>query len=397
LDLDQDQHNEQTPCPCDSGLAYDACCGRQDHSQVNIVASISSQCIHSEEPLSPQLQTALDHLDTSPDLFPARINFAEGQAWFVKMSPRWYRESVFLDPARIKGSCIIQTELAWLQEITDRIVDQPNAYIFHTAFCGSTLMSQALDAAFQTLPVREPEVLGNLMMYLRNPDKLSEDKDAWYRRIMALLSRRYEEHEVPVIKANDYANPMMLAMIERQTQAPQLFMYTPLREFLAGCLKADNRKQWIAQRYKNLLPAIHYRLGLGADFHIDENSYGELAALYWSFNIVLFNQAYRHAPESIRSLEFSAMLKNTPDAIKRCGKWFELEPRENVDIEQAIAPLFGVYSKNSKFTYSPAQREKDITDLVDANKEELMKAEKLAYQLLGKDYPHAGLHGSLLA
>ena len=107
---DQYQSNDQTLCPCDSGLAYDDCCGREVRRQANIVATISLQGIHSEEPLSSQLQTALDHLDTSPDLFPARINFAESQAWFVKMSPRWYRESVFLDPARIKGSCIIQTE-----------------------------------------------------------------------------------------------------------------------------------------------------------------------------------------------------------------------------------------------------------------------------------------------
>lgn len=386
----------EAPCPCDSGFAYEECCNKQDRSQPNIVAMVSAEGITAAEPLTPQLQAALDNIDTSPALFPARIRFAENEAYFIKLSPRWYQQSVFMDPGRIIGSCIIQTDLEWLQSVSDKIGSQRSAYIFHTAFCGSTLMSQALDAVYQTVPIREPELLGNLLTYLRNPKNTPQDKDAWYRRIMALLSRRFETQQMAVVKANDYANPIMLAMIERHSDAPMLFMYTPLREFLTGCLKADNRKQWIAQRYASLRLPIAQRLGLDSDFTVAEDAYGEQAALYWSYNIALFHKAYRDAPESVRSLEFSNMLENPTDAVKRCGEWFGLRAIEDVDFEEALVPLLGVYSKNSQFTYSAEQREKDITKLLDAHPEELASAEKLAHELLGADYPQAGLPGSLL-
>lgn len=386
----------ESPCPCESGYRFAECCGEQDRSRQHRLATVSTAGIHAETPVSAQLQEALRNLDADPGLFPARINFADKQAFLVKMSPRWYRESVFLDPARIIGRCLIEAELQWLQDVSDKISWQPSAFIFHTAFCGSTLMSQALDAAYHTVPIREPELLGNLLMYLRNPANSIEDKDAWYRRVMALLSRRFDAQHKVVIKANDYANPIMLAMIERHTDAPLLFMYTPLREFLVGCLKADNRKQWIAQRYAALRLPINQLLGIGPDFTVAENAYGELAALYWSYNIALFHKAYRNLPARVRSLEFNHMLDDPYTAVARCANWFGLSPIEGVTIEQAVTPLLGVYSKNSKFTFSQQQRDRDMETLLSTHQTELAAAEELARKLLAADYPEDGLPGDLL-
>ncbi|MDT8384052.1 MAG: SEC-C domain-containing protein [Gammaproteobacteria bacterium] len=391
-----DIESSEMPCPCGSGLVYGACCGKAERSQPHIVAAITTEGVVADEPLTAQLQEALEHIDASPALFPARVNFAEYQSYFIMMSPQTYRDSVFMDPGRIKGSCIIQTDLAWLRSACDKIAGQQTAFIFHTAFCGSTLMSQALDAAYHTLPIREPELLGNLLAYLRNPANSPQDKDAWYRRVMALLSRRFDAQQMAVVKANDYANPLMLAMIERHADAPLLFMHTPLQEFLAGCLKANNRKQWIAQRYAALRQPINQLLGLGPDFTVAEDAYGELAALYWSYNIALFHKAYRSMPARVRSLEFNHMLANPYTAVARCADWFGLMPIEGTTLEQAMAPLLGVYSKNSKFTYSPQQRDGEITALLSAHQAELAAAEELARKLLAADYPEDGLPGDLL-
>lgn len=385
-----------SPCPCDSGFTFGECCNNADRTETNIVATVDAEGVHSEKPLTPQLQAALDNLATDPALFPARVWFDDDEAYFIKMSPRWYQQGVFMDPGRIIGSCVIQTNLEWLKEVCEKITTQDSAYIFHTAFCGSTLMSQALDAVYQTLPIREPELLGNLLAYLRNPKNPPADKDAWYQCVMALLSRRFGQQQKAVIKANDYANPIMLAMIERHTNMPILFMYTPLREFLTGCLKADTRKKWIAQRYASLRQPIAHQLGLDEGFSVAEDAYGEMAALYWSYNISVFLKAWRAAPESVRSLEFTNMLESPSVAVKRCGEWFGLRAIEGIDSDAALAPLMGVYSKNSNFTYSSEQREKDIAKVLDAHPEELASAEALAHKLLGTDYPETGLPGSLL-
>ncbi|MCI0507403.1 MAG: hypothetical protein L0Z73_15020 [Gammaproteobacteria bacterium] len=246
-----------TGCPCESGLTFSGCCGVENRSAVSadISAVVSANGIIEKYKLTPQIQSAINLIHSNPDLFPARINFFESKAWFVKMSPRWYRESVFLDPGRIKGTFVIETDLTWLREVCERITWQLASFIFHTAFCGSTLMSQALDALFDCLPLREPEVLGNVLVYER-PHAEAENQRTWLHCVLHLLSRRYEPDQAVVVKANDHANPLTLALAKSGYHVPMLFMYTPLSEFLAGCLKAKNRREWIAQRYKSVVSAV---------------------------------------------------------------------------------------------------------------------------------------------
>ena len=385
-------------CPCDSGLLYSECCGVEDRSAVNadIRAIVSMEGIAAERQLTPQIQSSIASISESQDLFPARINFFENKAWFVKMSPRWYRESVFLDPGRIKGTFVIEADLTWLQEVSTSVAWQPTAFIFHTAFCGSTLMSQALDVIFNSLSLREPEVLGNALVYQRS-NANDEQKNTGLDCVLRLLSRRYESDQPVVVKANDYANPLMLALTNSQYQTPILFMYTPLSEFLVGCLKAKNRREWIAQRYKSIGNAIPQWLSLPADLSINEDAYGKMAAVYWCYNIALYLEVSRRSNTQVCSLDFNHMLANPLESVTAAGKLFGLDQLGNVNVSEQIQRLFGVYSKNSKFAYSPEQRDSEIKTLLKDNQAQLEQAEQLAQHLLGNRYPSLGLPGNLLA
>jgi len=395
------------PCPCDSGLSYEHCCGITNRTALNadIVARLTTDGVETNGKLTTQMDTALESFATTPDLFPARFNFFQQKAWFVKMSPRWYSESVFLDPGRIRGTCIIESELECLQQITRDIAWQPSAYIFHTAFCGSTLMAQALDAVFNCLPLREPEVLGNLLVYINSQatdsspeskQKSEQDKRDWLDRILRLLSRRYAPGQAAVIKANDYANPMMIKLLECPHEIPVLFMYTPLAEFFAACLKADNRREWIRARYKLVSTDAARLLKLPAGLSINDDDYAQMAAVYWCFNIALYLQAWRRFPEKLYSLDFNAMLAQPRESIEACGRMFGLESLDDIDINEQINGLLGVYSKNSQFNYSPQQRTDDIRRLLAEYKTEMDTAERLAHQLLADNYPDDLLPGHLI-
>lgn len=384
-------------CPCESGLVFSECCGAENRRAVNadITAVITTDGTTVKQELTPHIQSAIASIADNPELFPARIDFANNKAWFVKMSPRWYRESVFLDPGRIKGTVVIEADLAWLQQICDKITWQPTSFIFHTAFCGSTLMSQALDALFQSLPLREPEVLGNALVFQRS-NVTAHAKQHWLDYVLRLLSRRFDKNELVVVKANDYANPMMIELINLNYRIPVLFMYTPLNEFLAGCLKAENRREWIAQRYKSVVSFASQRLELPKDVFIKEDDYGKMAAVYWCYNIALYLEAARQSASQVQSLDFNQMLENPLKAVRAAGASFGLAVLDNIDMQSEIKRLFGTYSKNSKFAYSPEQRNNDIKVLLKQYQTELCEAEQLANQLLGNDYPVHGLPGNLL-
>ena len=388
-------------CPCNSGLDYSQCCGVEGRTALNaeIVAYLKAGEIDTTPDLTAEMRSAIETISGNPDLFAARVNLFDEKAWFVKMSPAWYQQSVFLDPARIKGTCLVETDLPSLEQICDAIRWQPTSFIFHTAFCGSTLMSQALDQVFNCLCLREPELLGGILFYIRS--KVStEEKTVWFERLLNLMSRRYSPEQSVVIKANDYANPVMNDILEWKPEIPVLFMYTPLNEFIAGCLKADNRRNWIADRYNSIKSMLPDSLEAINKQKIDESSHGEMAAVYWSYNVSQFLKAVSSGAKNLKSLDFKDMLANPVEAIKVSGQLFDLKPLEvgegSRSLEEKIDELFSVYSKNPKFTYSPQQRNDDIKKILDANKSELKAGEALSRKLLGDNYPDSKLPNDLL-
>jgi len=384
-------------CPCESGLPFSECCGVENRCAINadIVTVVAKDGTFAKHNLTPQMQASLTSVSKHPDMFPVRIDFADDKAWLVKMSPRWYRESVFLDPARIKGTIVVEANINWLKQTCDSIEWQPLSFIFHTAFCGSTLMSQSLDALFQSLPLREPEALGNLLVYQRsNPEGKGVQDSA--DLVLKLLSRRYTANEPVVVKANDYANPLINLLSGSHYSMPLLFMYTPLDEFLAGCLKAKNRLAWIRQRYQSIVDIAVRKLGLLPEVQINDDAYGKMAAVYWSYNIALYLDVLQQAASQARSLDFNQMLERPLEVVVEAGTFFGLTPRQNVNATAEIERLFGVYSKNSKFTYSPKQRVEDIQSALKQHRNELDEAEQLARQLLGNEYAVERLPANLL-
>jgi hypothetical protein len=122
-----------------------------------------------------------------------------------------------------------------------------------------------------------------------------------------------------------------------------------------------------------------------------------MAAIYWSYNIALYLKARQYSSQQIRCLDFNHMLANPREAVEACGQLFGLQALSDVDHDSEINKLFGVYSKNSNFIYSPQQRSNDIQRILKNNPNHLEAAEHLARELLQKDYPEKELPGKLLS
>lgn len=379
------------PCPCDSALRYDTCCG----GETTVRANIDDDGLLCGHDVTPRIERAHAAIACDPTLFPARFDFENRRAQLINMSPHWYRESVFLDPPRIRGRYAIDASIAGLERLLGDRQAQPAVFIFHTAFCGSTLMSQALDALYEGLPLREPEVLGNLLLTLRAPQIDASCKQRAYHMVLHMLTRRYETTQPAVIKANDYANPMMLEIIAREPTAPLLFMYVPLREFVIGCLRAPSRRDWIRQRYHAIrAAAAPFFAATDATVHRDD-AFGEMAAFYWAYNVALFRRAQSREPRRVRSLDFNTMLIDPLAATTASAQHFALAPRSNVDAAPILRRLFGAYSKNKSYPYSPQQREQDLRDFGAIHSAQIDAAHEFARRLLNTHDTNAALPGAL--
>jgi len=387
----------QQPCPCESGRNYFECCGNSLNVDLDFIADLSKQQHPDiQKKLNQELLTAIAEINSTPDLFPVTIDFLADRVELVKMSPYWYSESNFLDRQRIQGRCAIRADVQWLSDSVEQNNWQLTPFIFHSAFCGSTLMVRALEQLFDCLPLKEPGALGGLLDYALSRG-YSETKETTYQKqVLSLLSRRFSRDQISVIKANDLHNAYINALMKSQFDFPVLLMYTGLNDFIFGCLKTQDRQQWIADRFEYTVDYFKNRFELSDieqlvpdQFH--QLDYAKKAAAYWSFNILLFFEIIEEFPDRVKTLDFNAMLENPLSSINACGCWLGLSKLPGVNPKIELSWLMGQHAKNLNQTYSPEQRQDDMLQVLRENKDVLPEAEALARKILGNRYPDNGL------
>ena len=381
------------PCPCESGFEFSLCCGNPRITGLNQIADFRYDAV--SEKLNHELSVAIETIENNPDLFPVNIDFSSHLVELVKMSAFWFSESTFLDKNRIQGRCTLVADLDWLRQKIKALNWQYSPFIFHSAFCGSTLMSRALDLCYGCLPLREPDSLGSLLRYAYTATYKPEKEKDYLLLLMTLLSRRYDAKEPVVIKSNDYTNAYLTTLLAENNDFPVLIMYTKLEEFVAGCLKDDARKQWINERYQYCDSIIAQRFPDYPLPALTTRHSAEQAAVYWCFNMLLFMEAIDKHPTRIKTLDFSEMLSNPIKAVESCAQWFLLNKRDGIHLPAEINWLLGVHAKDTLYAYSPEQRMEDIHQVLSDNQDDLQQAKDVAKSILKNKYPQQGLPNSL--
>ena len=123
--------------------------------------------------------------------------------------------------------------------------DLPNSrFIFHTAFCGSTLLSNLLAGAIPSLPMREPEVLGVLANLKAAKSKLTRQPERWSKLISFTLRQLQKSWgELPVItKPSNWANPLIPDILRVQPDCQTVTISMGLEDFLIANLRGGKER-----------------------------------------------------------------------------------------------------------------------------------------------------------
>lgn len=176
----------------------------------------------------------------------------EIEAHFVPMSRRSYRASSHLDRRMVASGRA--TRRLTLRELLDRreeIESSANrvAYVFHTAFCGSTLLASCLDHRGVCLSYKEPLSLTQLCLAKpcseRTPAMSEEEWVGLSRSTVALLSKVFHPSELALIKPSNACNGAIPALLSAaRGEARAILLYSNLTDFLCSILKSDGRRRW---------------------------------------------------------------------------------------------------------------------------------------------------------
>lgn len=337
-------------------------------------------------------------LFASPRLYPEHLDAARKELRFCRMTPESYRQSPFLDHRIVKPESWSQA--IPLDELTDWEIpphSDPVHYIFHSAFCCSTLLTRYLDNLRTGLTLREPHslYLAASLLRFRGTGILPElEPPIWersYRFIRRLLARRYAPSDAVFIKPSDGCNNLATDLLSAHPDNRGIFLYSTLERFLVSTLKVAERHEWARIRVRELsLDQMRTTGRVVAD--PSTLDLPQTVALVWLYHTSSYRRmANSPVGEHLVAVDSQALMEQPETALDKILHHFGVSV-ERERIAAAIAdPDLTIHSKETSMPYSNELREREFQQARHEFQEGVESGLKWASQVLGEDNAYSPL------
>jgi hypothetical protein len=222
----------------------------------------------------------------------------------------------------------------------------PVGFIFHTAFCGSTLLSRALNSSPNSIVLKEPRALFRLSEASLRLE--ASDLMPHIENVMTEISQPWAEQGKVVIKPTNSCNRIASYLVLPSDKV--IFLYSSLEEFLISCLKklpeSAQQLNWMA---KHLVNGSNLADSLGIPENIEFNLI-EAAVIAWTTSIEYYsNMVDQNFSDWYQIIQYSELKKNTVEVVQSAGKHFQI-PDEYIDQNEVLnRAFFDAKSQNKEF------------------------------------------------
>jgi hypothetical protein len=216
-------------------------------------------------------------------------------------------------------------------------------FIFHSAYCCSTLLSNALDREGVASTLKEPVVLNDLVGWRHRggpPEKIAEVLDS----SLTLLARPFGAAEAVVVKPSNVVNGLASAMLTIRPSAHALLLYAPLPIYLGSIAKKGLwGRRWVRDLLLKQLKEGFISFGFEAEDYMLQTDL-QVAATGWLAQHQLFAGLAERWPERVRTLNSEVLLERPAEALEALALLFGLQV-ESGALSEIIEEVF---SKNAK-------------------------------------------------
>lgn len=258
----------------------------------------------------------------------------------------------------------------------------PLHFLFHSAFCGSTMLVRGFDRPGLAMGLSEPVILNDVVGFRRRGAErraVARAADVATR----LLARPFAAGEAVVVKPSNVINPLAELLLALRPDAKAVFLYAPLETFLISVArKGLGCRLWVRELAEGYL-AESFLVPLGlSPAEIFRQTDLQVAAVGWLAQHRHFaGLREKLGVERVQLLDSEAMTADPAAAITAVAGHYGLAVDESTAAEIAAGPAFSRHSKSGQ-AYSAAARTADYSAARDAYGEEievvLAWAEKLA-------------------
>lgn len=297
--------------------------------------------------------------------YPHAIDLEKGELLFLKTSAVELSAASFLDqrfaPSASRSAVVRIDDV--LAAMPDQLPSRPR-YIFHTAFCCSTLLARCLDYPSKSVALKEPQILMMLANYKRTKHARLSSKEntmqlfrmtSWLL-FRPLLDAQNVEQKI-VIKPTNTVNNIIGELLAVHAQSKAIFLHSDLQSFLISLLKKGEEGRAFGRNLFNIFQMDSAEAQQMAYPQLMRMTDMQIGAVSWHLQLENFLDALATpSAANIRSLHCDQLLAQPDEVISKVVSHLEL-PELNDDFEALMlsAPL-GSDAKTPDQTFSANDR-----------------------------------------
>lgn len=248
----------------------------------------------------------------------------------------------------------------------------PLHFIFHSAYCCSTLLARAFDIPNRSMGLKEPLILNDIVGCLhRGADK------KWMtevlKDVLRLLARPFSTSESVIVKPSNLLNSLVPTIMELCPKANALMLYAPLPIFLKSVTKKGlTGRLWVRDLLIKQLKDDFIDLGFeGSDYLALTDL--QVAAVGWLAQQVLFQRMINSLGQSRCILTDSETLLNRPESIIGISANLFGMSLNSVELEAIVKSPSFLNNSKSGAPFSKAQRDLEYSEASVRHADEIEK------------------------
>ena len=244
-------------------------------------------------------------------------------------------------------------------------------FLFHSAFCGSTMLVRAFDRPGVAMGLSEPAIINDVVGFRRRgapPREVARVADIATR----LLGRPFAPDEAVVVKPSNVINPLAELLLALRGEARAIFLYAPLETFLISVARKGLAcRAWVRELADGYLTDQYFGpLGMTPHDLFRQTDLQVAAAGWLAQHLHFARLADKLGPDRLRTLDADALAADPPAALAAAAAHYGLTLDAAAVAQIAAGPAFSRHS-NSGARYSGDARREDYATARAAYGEEI--------------------------
>jgi len=195
-------------------------------------------------------------------------------------------------------------------------------FIFHSAYCCSTMLARAFDIPGTSMGLKEPVVLNDMIGWARRGADITKRNEV-LDQSLALLSRPFDGDNSVIIKASNICTPLAIPMLQMRPSAKALLLYAPIESFLKSIAKKEMwGRIWVRDVLLGTRDDGYLIGGFTADDLLKMTDL-QVAAIGWLSQHAAFAKAI-DTTERVKTLDSDSFLNRQRETIEALNNLYRL-------------------------------------------------------------------------